>query len=167
MQAENLCKDEIGWFEIFIKLMYKAMKFCIKFSLYLCIRFLQMVIDFISNLLDFDNFLKQDQQDTEESLLEVEVIEDGNRHEYKLKRSKLYDSKYEDIEKLLKSTNGYDVCIEKSMAEDILKKINVLVFEAEKNALKEGYKFSRETRHELDEEDVYTNYIKSRVMRGE
>ena len=53
------------------------------------------------------------------------------------------------------------------MAEDILKKINVLVFEAEKNALREGYKFSKETKYQLNEEDVYPNYIKDRVMRGE
>ena len=93
MQAE---RKEIGWFEIIIRLIYKGIKFTLKFSIYLCVRFLQMIIDFISNLLDLDNFLNRDEDDY--SLLKVEVTGAERTHEYKFKRSKLYNLKYEEIE---------------------------------------------------------------------
>lgn len=119
--------------------------------------------------MDFDNwsFLNRRNKVKEDRLLEVEVQENSSKHEYVVKRSDKYNSMYEGIEDLLQVDSGQQAVIDDVMAEDILKKIDIIIYESEKNALQQGYKFARETKYILQDGEVYESYIKSRVMRGE
>lgn len=128
-----------------------------------------MIINIIYTLMDFDNwsFLNRRNKVKEDRLLEVEVQENSSKHEYVVKRSDKYNSMYEGIEDLLQVDSGQQAVIDDVMAEDILKKIDIIIYESEKNALQQGYKFARETKYILQDGEVYESYIKSRVMRGE
>lgn len=154
---------------LMMTLLFKGMCFCFKFSVYIIISFLQMVINLIYKLMDFDNwdFLNKRNQVKEDRLLEVDVLEGSSKHEYIVKRSAKYDSLYEGIEGLLQVDSGQQAVIDNVIAEDILKKIDIIVYESEKNALQQGYKFARETKYILQDGEIYESYIKSRVMRGE
>lgn len=173
MQQADLIQEEKNndLFSTFLMLMFKGICFCFKFSIYLIISFLQMIINIIYTLMDFDNwgFLNRRNEVKEDRLLEVEVVENENtsKHEYVVKRSAKYNSMYEGIEGLLQVDSGQQAVIDDMMAEDILKKIDIIVCESEKNALQQGYKFARETKYILNDGEVYESYIKSRVMRGE
>lgn len=171
MQQADLIQEEKnkGLFSTILMLMFKGMCFCFKFSIYLIISFLQLIINIIYALMDFDNwdFLNNRNKIKEDRLLEVDVLEGSSKHEYVVKRSAKYDRMYEGIEGLLQVGQGEQAVIDNIMAEDILKKIDIIVYESEKNALQQGYKFARETKYILKDGEVYESYIKSRVMRGE
>lgn len=171
MQGTDVIQEEKRneLFSTIMTLLLKGMCFCFKFSVYIIISFLQMVINLIYKLMDFDNwdFLNKRNQVKEDRLLEVDVLEGSSKHEYVVKRSAKYDSLYEGIEGLLQVDSGQQAVIDDVMAEDILKKIDIIVYESEKNALQQGYKFARETKYILNDGEVYESYIKSRVMRGE
>lgn len=164
LQEEKQC----DWFTIIIKLLYKGICFCLKFSIYLVLSFLQMIIDICYKLMDFDNwsFLNARQED-DERLLEIEVDENSTRHEYKMKRSKEFKEKHDEIANLLKIDSKREIIIDNTVSKDILQKIDIIVYESEKNALRKGYKFARETKCILEDEEIYSKYIESRVMRGE
>lgn len=162
LQEEKQC----DWLTVIIKLLYKGICFCLKFSIYLVLSFLQMIIDICYNLMDFDNwsFLNARQ---DERLLEIEVDENSTRHEYKVKRGKEFTQKHDEIAKLLKVNSNSEVVIDNIISNDILQKVDIIVYESEKNALRQGYKFARETKCILEDGEIYSKYIESRVMRGE
>lgn len=171
MQGTDVIQEEKRneLFSTIMTLLLKGICFCFKFSVYLIISFLQMIINLIYALMDFDNwsFLNHRKEAEEQRLMEVEVQENSSKHEYIVKRSSKYDSMYKGIEGLLQVDSGQQAVIDDVMAEDILKKIDIIVYESEKNALQQGYKFARETKYILNDGEVYESYIKSRVMRGE
>lgn len=165
---QNIVQEEKdnNLFSVLLTYLLKGMCFCFKFGVYLIIEFLQMIINFIYDLMDFDNwnFLNKRNEDR---LLEVEVLEGSSKHEYVVKRGAAYDNMYESIENLLQVDSSKQKIIDNIVADDILKKIDIIVYESEKNALQQGYKFARETKYILQDGEIYESYIKSRVMRGE
>lgn len=173
MQEANMFDKEQNN-ELFSKLMtllLKGMCFCFKFSVYLVISFIQMIINIISTLMDFENwdFLNKRRNFEDDKLLQVQVDESRNtsKHEYVVKRSKQYNKVHGEIENLLSLNRNQQAVLDSYMAEDVLAKIDIVVYESEKNALKQGYKFARETKYILEDGEIYESYIKSRVMRGE
>ena len=166
---ELLREEKSNLFSIFIRMMYRGICFFIKFSVYLCLSFIQMIIDIVYKLMDFENwnFLNKREDAKQQRLLEVEVDENSTRHEYIVKRSKEYDERYKEISNLLHSDDDKEIVINSVISNDILAKIDIIVYESEKNALRQGYKFAKETKCMLDDESVYKDYIQSRVMRGE
>ena len=168
---QNLIQEEKdnNLFSILLTYLLKGMCFCFKFSVYLIIEFFQMIINFIYALFDFDNwgFLNKRNKIKQERLLEVEVPKNTTRHEYKVKRSDKYNKMYGEIEGLLQVDSSQQKIIDNIIADDILKKIDIVIFESERNALQQGYKFARETKYILKDGEIYEGYIKSRVMRGE
>ncbi|MGM9536546.1 MAG: hypothetical protein ACI3VR_14875 [Intestinibacter sp.] len=173
MQQSDLIQEEKNndLFSTFLMLMFKGMCFCFKFGIYLIISFLQMIINIIYTLMDFESwdFLNRRNEVREDRLLEVEVQEkeSSSKHEYIVKRSNQYNKIHDEIEGLLKVNENQQTVIDNFIADDILAKIDIVVFESEKNALKQGYKFARETKYILEDSEIYESYIKSRVMRGE
>ena len=159
---------ECGWFEIFIKLFYKAFCFCLKFCVYLIISFLQMLIDFIYSLLDFDNFSIVKRRNVKIEVEEKDTIESLTKHVYTFQRSELYDENYNDIKKILEDFSENNVAMNHEISNDILKKIAILTVETEKKALAEGYAYASFTKYRFaDEEEIYSNFLEYKVMRGE
>ncbi|MGM9535942.1 MAG: hypothetical protein ACI3VR_11840 [Intestinibacter sp.] len=171
MQQSDLIQEEKNnsLFSICMTYVLKGICFCFKFSIYLAISFLQMLINIISSLMDLENwdFLNRRNEIKEDRILEIEVLEGSSKHEYVVKRSAAYNKMHEGIETLLQVNSDQQAVIDNIVAEDILKKIDVIVYESEKNALQQGYKFARETKYILQDGEIYESYIKSRVMRGE
>ena len=71
------------------------------------------------------------------------------------------------MQTILVCDDDKEIVINSVISNDILAKIDIIVYESEKNALRQGYKFAKETKCMLDDESVYKDYIQSRVMRGE
>ena len=71
------------------------------------------------------------------------------------------------MQTILVCDDDKEIVINSVISNDILGKIDIIVYESEKNALRQGYKFAKETKCMLDDESVYKDYIQSRVMRGE
>ena len=59
------------------------------------------------------------------------------------------------------------VNIEPKMAIDMTKKIDKMLFEAEKKCLEEGYNFARETELGIALDEVCKEYIRYNVIKGE
>ena len=170
MQDKDLKKDEnYGWFEIFIRLLYKAFCFCLKFCVYLIISFLQMLIDFIYFLFDFDNFSIVKKRAVKTELKEKnDTIESITKHVYTFQRSELYDKNYSDIKKILEDFSANNVAMNYEISNDILKKIAILTVETEKKALQEGYSYAAFTKYRFaDEEEIYDNFVEYKILRGE
>lgn len=53
------------------------------------------------------------------------------------------------------------------MALDMVKKIDKMLFEAEKTCIMEGYNFARETELQIALDDVCKEYIKHNIIEGE
>ena len=169
MQDKDLKKDEnYGWFEIFIRLLYKAFCFCLKFCVYLVISFLQMIVDFIYSICDFDNFSIVKKRNVKAKVEEKDTIESLTKHVYTFQRSEIYDQNFNDIKKILEDFSANNVAMNYEISNDILKKIAILTVEIEKKALQEGYSYAAFTKYRFSEEDeIYDNFVEYKIMRGE
>lgn len=169
MQEIKIKNSELSWFEIFIKLFYKALCFCFKFCIYIIISFLQMLIDFLYDFLDLEGccFVRSfaDESDKEES--KKDTVEYFTKHIYTFERSELYNSTFDKLRKDLNDFNKNHVCINDDIYKDILEKIAILTVEVEKKALQEGYSYASYTKYRLSEDEVYNDFVEYKIMKGE
>ena len=153
-----------------INLAFRVMCFSFKFATYIIISFIQMVIDFLYNKMDFDNWdflLKREEHKAK--LFDVEVDEDDVNYKYRIIRSNEYANLYNDLKDFLTNIGEGEqsVNIEPKMAIDMTKKIDKMLFEAEKKCLEEGYNFARETELGIALDEVCKEYIRYNVIKGE
>lgn len=152
-----------------INLSFRFMCFSFKFATYLILSFIQIIIDFLYNKMDFDNwdFLLRRQED-KAKLFDIEVDEDNVSYKYRIIRSNEYADLYNDLKDFL--TNIADgeqsVNIEPDMALDMTKKIDKMLFEAEKKCLEEGYNFARQTELGVALDEVCREYIRYNILEG-
>ena len=150
-----------------INLSFRFMCFSFKFVTYLVISFIQIIVDFIYERMDFENwdFLRQRE---EQKLFDIEVDEDDVNYKYRIIRSNEYANLYNDIKDFLinVSEGEQGVTIEPNMALDMTKKIDKMLFEAEKKCLEEGYRFARETELSIALEKVCSEYIRYNILEG-
>lgn len=150
-----------------INLSFRFMCFSFKFVTYLVISFIQIIVDFIYERMDFENwdFLRQRE---EQKLFDIEVDEDDVNYKYRIIRSNEYANLYNDIKDFLinVSEGEQGVTIEPNMALDMTKKIDKMLFEAEKKCLEEGYRFARETELSIALEEVCREYIRYNILEG-
>ena len=83
-----------------INLSFRFMCFSFKFVTYLVISFIQIIVDFIYERMDFENwdFLRQRE---EQKLFDIEVDEDDVNYKYRIVRSNEYANLYNDIKDFL------------------------------------------------------------------
>ena len=177
-QEEQTC----FWFDTFPKLIEIVIKLSIKllkFSLYLCISFLELMIKIIKAL--FLNEYKPfgSVTDSKNNILNRIARKEINkekikfstekltRHTYEFERSELYNNTYKSIQTKLKDFADNNVAINEDIYKDILANIDVLTVEVEKKALQEGYNYASYTKYKLSDNEVYSDFIEYKVMRGE
>lgn len=162
-----------------ITYLVKALMFAFKFTFYLCILFLQMIINIIQFCLDhiFKNYFEQwdyyikRKEKQEKDLMQIEIIEDNKtyKHTYKMNRNKQYQDIYGQLEQVIGVAIEYDreIAINKEIAQDIFLKIDRLTQEAERNALEEGYKFCVDTNAKYQNRNIYLEYMREQILKGE
>lgn len=152
----------------------------LKFSLYLCIGFLELIIKLIKvlfNLTDYKPFKAI--TDSKNSFLSNIAHDNINRekvkfasdfmcrHEYSFPRSDTFLNCYKEIQQRLKNISDNNIELNNALYRDTIKQINVLIVEAEKQALKQGYGYAKETKYKLDASTVYEEFIQNKVMQGD
>ena len=142
--------------------------FSFKFATYIIISFLQMIVDFIYERMDFDNWdflLRREEQ----KLFDIAIDEDDVNYKYRIVRTNEYADLYNDLKDFLTNVGEGEqaVTIEPKMALDMVKKVDKMLFEAEKKCLEEGYNFARQTELQLAIDNVCREYIRYNVIEGE
>ena len=153
-----------------INLSFRFMCFSFKFVTYLILSFMQMIINFIYEKMELDNwdFLKQ-REEHRQKMFDIQIEEDDVNYKYRIIRSNEYANLYNDLKDFLTNVaeGEQSVNIEPKMALDMIKKIDKMLFEAEKKCLEEGYNFARETELSVALDEVCREYIKHNVIEGE
>ena len=153
-----------------INLSFRFMCFSFKFATYLLLSFIQMIINFIYNKLDLDNWdFLIGREEHRQKLFDIAVDEDNVNYKYRIVRTNEYATLYNDLKYFLIhiGEGEQSVNIEPKMALDMVKKIDKMLFEAEKKCLEEGYNFARETELQIAVDDVCKEYIKHNIIEGE
>ena len=164
---ETVLQKLLHWM---LNMSFRFMSFSFKFVTYLILSFTQMIINFIYNKLDLDNWdflIKREEHKAK--LFDIQIDEDDVNYKYRIIRSNEYAVLYNDLKDFLTNVSEGEqaVNIEPSMALDITKKIDKMLFEAEKKCLEEGYNFARETELGIALDEVCREYIKHNVIEGE
>ena len=60
-----------------------------------------------------------------------------------------------------------DLRLNEELAKDTIKRLDIILLEAEKQSLKDGYKYAKETKYKLSDDEVYSDFIENKIMRGE
>lgn len=182
LQEDKVTQSEFDK-EVFVALMKTVLKVS-KFSLYLAISFLEMflnVMKVIFNLTDYSPLkrLTEGLIATREDRLDKRAREKVSkertrfaseylcRHEFVFPRSDEYLKIYKEIQSRLQNFSEHNIELTTELYRDTMKQISTLVVEAEKQALKQGYQYARDTKYKLDVSEAYNEYIKSQVMQGE
>lgn len=182
LQEDKIKQSEVDK-EVFIAIMKAIIKVS-KFCLYVAISFLEMflnVMKVIFNLTDYSPFtgltegLIQAREDRLDKRAREKVSKERTkfateylcRHEFVFPRSDEYLNTYKEIQSRLQSFSEHKIELTQELYRDTMKQISILVVEAEKQALKQGYQYARDTKYKIDVSEAYDEYIKSQVMQGE
>lgn len=176
-------KEEAQDYAIFSEVLNIALKgivSALKFSLYLVISLLELVIKLIKVLFNLTEYKPlQSLTEGRESILDRIAHRNINkerirfstdflcRHEYNFPRSDMFLNTYKTIQQRLKDISDNNINLSNELYKDTIYQINVLIVEAEKQALSEGYSYARETKYKLDTSTVYEDFIQEKVMTGE
>ena len=164
---ETVLQKLLHWM---LNLGFKFMCFSFKFVTYLILSFMQMIINFIYEKMELDNwdFLKQ-REEHRQKMFDIQIEEDDVNYKYRIIRSNEYANLYNDLKDFLTNVaeGEQSVNIEPKMALDMIKKIDKMLFEAEKKCLEEGYNFARETELSVALDEVCKEYIRYNVIEGE
>ena len=151
-----------------------------KFGLYLVVTFIEMFIKLLKtifNLNDYKpfNFILKARDRALDDKVKKNINQERikfateklTRHTYEFERSILYLNTYKYIQEKLKDFSDNNVAINEDIYKDILAKIDVLTVEVEKKALQEGYSYASYTKYRLSDDEVYSDFIEYKIMRGE
>ena len=172
---EQEVEVEVFYFEL-VKKIVKAGLVVFKFVSYLMISFLELLIKVIKGMFFNDYKPFKCVTDSKDSFLDniaKKHIKKNTkphatvRHSYEFTRSELFARNYSHIEKLLKECANNGITIINDIYKDILKRIDIIVVEAEREALQEGYSYATYTKYRLSEDEVFDDYIQYKIMRGE
>lgn len=161
-------------------IVFKGIIKVLKFSLYVCLSFLELfirVVKVLFNLTEYkplqsltnrkNSFLTRVAQ-KEINKEKVRFASDYlGRHEFVFPRSDDFLNLYKEIQQRLFDISEHNINLNKELYRDTVNQISCLVVEAEKQALKLGYEYGRETKFKLDTSTVYEEFIADKVMTGE
>lgn len=176
-------KEEAQDYAIFSEVLNIALKgivSALKFSLYLVISFLELflkVIKVLFNLTDYKPLksLSEGKQSILDKIAHRNINKERIRfstdllcrHEYNFPRSDMFLTTYKTIQERLKNISDNNINLSNELYKDTLYQINVLIVEAEKQALNQGYSYARETKYKLDTSTVYEDFVQEKIMTGE
>lgn len=151
----------------------------LKFSLYICVSFIEMFLNLIKSLFlnEYEPFspVKETGNNFLDKIANKRInryriqfaAEHLSRHEYNFQKSEQFLAQYKYLQDKLKDISDNEILINDEIYRDIFKRISILVSEAENKALQEGYNHARKTRYRLYDEEIYEDYIRDKVMKGE
>lgn len=180
MNNTKVIHEELEQNNIYIELLKLTIR-ALKLSLYICISFLEMFIKLIKALFGLNEDYRPFKAitDSKNSLLDrvankkinqykIQFASDIlSRHEYNFQRSDQFLAQYKYLQDKLKQIADNEINLNEDIYRDIFKRISILVSEAENKALQEGYNHARKTRYRLYDEEIYEDYIRDKVMKGE
>ena len=179
MDNTKVIHEELEQNSLFIDL-FKGLIKALKFSTYLVISFLELLIKIMKvlfNLNDYrplraitegKNSIIYRIADSNINQYRVKFVADNlSRHEYNFQRSEQFLAQYSYLQKELQKIADNQIVINTDIYRDIFKRISILVAEAENKALKEGYNYARETKYKLYDNDIYNDYIRDKVLKGD
>ena len=179
MDNTKVIHEELEQNSLFIDL-FKGLIKALKFSTYLVISFLELLIKIMKvlfNLNDYrplraitegKNSILNRIADSNINQYRVKFVADNlSRHEYNFQRSEQFLAQYSYLQKELQKIADNQIVINTDIYRDIFKRISILVAEAENKALKEGYNYARETKYKLYDNDIYNDYIRDKVLKGD
>ncbi len=159
--------------KVLIKLIFKAFKF----GLYLVLQLLKLliqVVEGIFNLTDYKPF--KSVSDSLESKRDAQIKDYLDRntklhavttHSYTFVRSETFAKNYNVVTERIDQVASLDLRLNDELAKDTIKRLDIILLEAEKQSLKDGYKYAKETKYKLSDDEVYSDFIENKIMRGE
>lgn len=159
--------------KVLIKLIFKAFKF----GLYVVLQLLKLliqVVEGIFNLTDYKPF--KSVSDSLESKRDAQIKDYLDRntklhavttHSYTFVRSETFAKNYNVVTERIDQVASLDLRLNDELAKDTIKRLDIILLEAEKQSLKDGYKYAKETKYKLSDDEVYSNFIENKIMRGE
>lgn len=166
---------KVFYFELIKKIMKGALV-CFKFVAYLVISFLELLIKVIKGMFfsDYKPFkvFTDSKASFMDNMAKDYVIKNTKphaktRHQYEFTRSELFARNYSKIDTMLKECAKNGITINEAIYKDILKRIDIIVVEAEREALQEGYSYAAFTKYRLSDDEVFDDFIEYKIMRGE
>lgn len=179
MELNKTIEEQNIYIDLLEKIFRATIK-ALKFSLYLCISFIEFLIKILKvlfNLTEYkpfeaitqgrNNFLSNIAQQ-EINRERVKFVTSFNcKHEYTFTRSNEFNSCYKEIQLRLKNISEHNIELNRDLYIDTIKRINTLIVLAEKEAMKQSYAYAKQTKYKLDESIVYDEFIKEKIMQGE
>ena len=159
--------------KVLIKLIFKAFKF----GLYVVLQLLKLliqVVEGIFNLTDYKPF--KSVSDSLESKRDAQIKDYLDRntklhavttHSYTFVRSETFAKNYNVVTERIDQVASLDLRLNDELAKDTIKRLDIILLEAEKQSLKDGYKYAKETKYKLSDDEVYSNFIENKMLRGE
>lgn len=165
---------------IYIELLKLTIR-ALKLSLYICISFIEMFIKLLKALFGLNKDYRPFKAvtDTKNSFFNHIAQKNINqyriqfasdilsRHEYNFQRSEQFLAQYKYLQDKLKQIADNEINLNEDIYRDIFRRISILVSEAENKALQEGYNHARKTRYRLYDQEIYEDYIRDKVLKGE
>lgn len=169
---EDYQEEYNSWLGLLVAYIFKAFRF----SLYLIVSFLKLLIRAIEGLFlqDYEPFkpIKDSYKERQDKKAKDYIIKNTKphavtSHNYEFIRSKLFARNYLKIKTLLNNCAKHDAEMNEDICKDVLKRIDIILIEAERQALSEGYKYAKESHFKFESTEAFDKYIQDRVLRGE
>lgn len=151
---------------------FKIFKLC----LYLIISFLKLIIKVIEGLFlqGYEPFksITDKYQERQDKKAKDYIIKNTKphatiTHNYEFIRNKVFARNYVKIDTLLDQCVKHEAELNEDLHKDIIKRLNIILVEAERQALSEGYKYAKESHFKFESTEAFDKYIQDRVLRGE
>ena len=170
---EDDCQKQYNtWLEWLVASIFKIFKLC----LYLIISFLKLIIKVIEGLFlqGYEPFksITDKYQERQDKKAKDYIIKNTKphatiTHNYEFIRNKVFARNYVKIDTLLDQCVKHEAELNEDLHKDIIKRLNIILVEAERQALSEGYKYAKESHFKFESTEAFDKYIQDRVLRGE
>ena len=157
--------------KVLIKLIFKAFKF----GLYVVLQLLKLLISVIEGLFKLDEYRPfQSVSDSIESKRDAQIKDYIDRntklhavttHSYTFVRSETFAQNYNIVTQRIDQVASLDLRLNEELAKDTIKRLDLILLEAEKQSLKDGYKYAKETKYQLSDDEVYSDFIENNQAR--
>lgn len=175
-QAKETKQYNFDWLSNFIIIAGKLSFKFIRFILYVVVSFLEMIIRIIKSLLNLEGYKPfkgvSKAYRTRQDIKIKDYIERKTEphaivtHNYEFVRNRTFAATYVEIDNLLVDCSKNNIQLNENIAKDVLKKINILIVESERQALSEGYGYAKNTHFRFNEDDAYKEFITDKIMQG-
>lgn len=151
----------------------------LRFGIYVVISFIKAIVNIIEGL-----FLKGYEPfkgiaNVKDGILDKRAAKKVNKekmrfavsyktqHRFEFARSEEFSNNYKVVQERLKDCTDPDFTLKEEVYKDILQRIDILIVEAESEALKNGYEYAKESKYRLESDEAYEEYLRGKILKGE